>query len=328
MRNCQYRILKNVHIGQRVRKTKDKKTVPFDNEPMVDVKIESVNSKGYILSHPSLPKNIWVDFHQIDIRHMHIEYGVIKNEITFVEQVMHGGWMELIRTDTLDYQELLVDKKHKEEANLYKVSDLKPGDNIISAICKEGNVMTFMGVFHQVNYENLYNWGYRRRDNDPKLLYIKATPKRAFFAIEENGKYRIKSYPTSNKFIKQLYKAEDKGKPAFNELFKYEKDNLNMLFYENFIAKQTYLALPLLEEAAKEFGTYDFIDASGHYGREILYFAKDKKDIVIKAMNFFKDCTTMKSTYWGYKNYSSKEPCDLLLCETKKEAEDIRNNRR
>lgn len=31
--NCSYRILKNVQIGLSVRKTADKSTVPFDNEP-------------------------------------------------------------------------------------------------------------------------------------------------------------------------------------------------------------------------------------------------------------------------------------------------------
>jgi hypothetical protein len=59
--NCNYRILKDVHIGQRVRKTKDKTTVPFKNDPMTDVRIKDWSQLGFKLSHPDLPKEIWVD---------------------------------------------------------------------------------------------------------------------------------------------------------------------------------------------------------------------------------------------------------------------------
>lgn len=56
--NCSYRILKNVNIGLRVRKTADKSTVPFKNDPLTGIKIETWNNQGFELSHPDLPKKV------------------------------------------------------------------------------------------------------------------------------------------------------------------------------------------------------------------------------------------------------------------------------
>ena len=133
--NCNYRILKDVHIGLRVRKTKDKNTVPFKNDPMTGVKIISWSQLGFQLSHPDLPKDIWVDFHQLPLDKIQLEYGVIKNPITFVEQVMVGGSMVLVRADTLDYMEMLHDKKEKEDAPV--IPDFRTAPENAPALCQK-----------------------------------------------------------------------------------------------------------------------------------------------------------------------------------------------
>lgn len=226
--NCQYRILKDVHIGLRVRKTKDKTTVPFKNEPMTGVKIERWNDQGFQLSHPDLPKNIWVDFYQLPLDKIQLEYGIIKNPITFVEEIMQGGSMVLVRADTLDYMEMLHDKKDKEEAKTYGVRQLKPGDRVISAICKEGNVMAYLGTFNIANYNSAYSYGYRY---SRRFYYINETPERAFFAYEDaNDKYTIRSYPIQNKVVKENYLASDKGRGnSLDPQFTDENANMQMI---------------------------------------------------------------------------------------------------
>lgn len=211
--NCSYRILKDVHIGLRVRKTKDKKTVPFKNDPMTGVKIEKWNDQGFELAHPDLPKNIWVDFYQLPLDKLQLEYGVIKNPITFVEEIRNGGSMVLVRADTLDYMEMLHDKKDKEEAKTYGVKQLTPGDRVISAICKEGNVMVYLGTFAVANLETKtrYNYGYSR--NSTTYMCIGDTPERAFFAYEiPDDTYKLSDYPLSNKVVKEVYRCDEKDR--------------------------------------------------------------------------------------------------------------------
>jgi hypothetical protein len=230
--NCNYRILKDVHIGLRVRKTKDKNTVPFKNDPMTGVRIKSWNQLGFELSHPDLPKDIWVDFHQLPLDTIQLEYGIIKNPITFVEQVMVGGSMVLVRADTLDYMEMIHDKKEKEEATTYGVKALTPGDRVISAICKHGNVMVYLGTFNiaTYGYSRRYSYAYRRDDNKT-FYYVNETPERAFFAYEDpDGTYNIKSYPIQNKIVKENYLASDKGRgDRVDPQFIDESKNLQMV---------------------------------------------------------------------------------------------------
>jgi hypothetical protein len=114
--NCSYRILKNVNIGQRVRKTADKTTVPFNNAPFSGAKITNYDKLGFRITHETLPKEIYLDFHQFPLTKLTIKNGVIQDEITFVEKLISGGGttsMVLIQTNLLDYQELIHDKNLK-----------------------------------------------------------------------------------------------------------------------------------------------------------------------------------------------------------------------
>lgn len=235
--NCSYRILKDVHIGVRVRKTKDKKTVPFKNDPMTGVRIVRWSDQGFELSHPDLPKNIWVDFYQLPLDKLQLEYGVIKNPITFVEELMQGGSMVLVRADTLDYMEMLHDKKDKDEAKKYSIKELIPGDRVISCLCKDGNVMVYMGKFSvaSLSYKNEY--GYYSRDR-AMHMYISETPERAFFAYEmPNGEYKISDYPLTNKTVKEVYRCDDKGSERTSSPFLDEDKNLEYIRNEVYTSR-------------------------------------------------------------------------------------------
>lgn len=212
--NCSYRILKNVHIGQRVRKTSDKNTVPFNNDPVTGVKIVKWNQLGFELQHEKFPKNIWVDFNQLPLDSLNISYGVIQNPITFVEQIFQYGTMVLIRADTFDYLELLEDHKIVKEAQLYKISQLVPGDRVISSLCREGNVMVYLGTFYENRLSYKYDYNWRGFGRERKTGYIVEKPiKRAYFAYEkENGKFSVEEYALENKVVKDLYRAAEKEK--------------------------------------------------------------------------------------------------------------------
>jgi cell division protein FtsB len=120
--------------------------------------------------------------------------------------------MVMIRTNTFDYLELLDDKKAKEEDKTYKIKDLKVGDRCISAICREALPMVYLGTFFAATFEVPYNYGYgygRNRQKEKQYGYVNDTPKRAFFAYEYDGKVSVKSYPTTNKHVKELYSSCD-----------------------------------------------------------------------------------------------------------------------
>jgi hypothetical protein len=286
--NCSYRILKDVHIGLRVRKTKDKKTVPFKNDPMTDVKLVSWNDQGFELAHPDLPKNIWVDFYQLPLDSIQMEYGVIKNPITFVEEIRNGGSMVLIRTDTLDYMEMLHDKKQKEEAKTYGVKDLVPGDRAISAICKEGNVMVYLGTFNVATISTKHSYGYGYGRATQYYQYIDETPERAFFAYEmPNGKYQVSDYPLSNKVVKENYLASDRDKgaksdPQFADLEK----NLEHIRNITYTQKYSTCKYPTgkKEEIGKLYSNYEMTG----YNR-YAHIQQGKADIRKNAIQFIRE---------------------------------------
>jgi len=291
--NCSYRILKDVHIGTRVRKTKDKTTVPFKNDPMTGVKIMAWNQLGFQLSHPDLPKNIWVDFHQLPLDSLQLEYGVIKNPITFVEEVMVGGSMFLVRADTLDYMEMLHDKNEKEKSITYGVRQLTPGDRVISAICKHGNVMVYLGTFNVATYSYSRRYSYGYRSDGKTFYYVNETPERAFFAYEDpDGTYNIKSYPIQNKIVKENYLASDRDKgnkvdPQFTD----ESTNLQMVLdlalsrkYE--VSYPEYKINAIKQAHSKmKYGEYD----------SICYIQKGKNNIRENAVNFVIEGTLMEN---------------------------------
>lgn len=291
--NCNYRILKDVHIGQRVRKTKDKTTVPFKNDPMTDVKIMKWDQLGFQLSHPDLPKNIWVDFHQLPLDTIQLEYGVIKNPITFVEQVMVGGSMVLVRADTLDYMEMIHDKKEKEKAATYGVRALTPGDRVISAICKHGNVMVYLGTFNIATYSYSRNYSYNYRSDRKTFYYVNETPERAFFAYEDpDGTYNIKSYPIQNKIVKENYLASDKDKgDKVDPQFIDESKNLQMIL--DFALSRGYEAKHSDEKIKEIKEQYPKIKY-GEYD-SICFMQKGKTNIRENALGFIKECDLMQT---------------------------------
>ena len=283
--NCSFRIIDLVHIGQQVRKTSDKSTVPFDNKPMKDVKIESYNKMGFVISHPSMPKHAWLDFKQLPLCEVTIERGIIKTELTFVEKLhgtTNGGTaLQLIRTDTFDYLELLDDRKQKDEAEKFKLSDLKVGDCVSSCICREATPMYYLGTFDTVYAKSRYDYGSYRNNNYTYWHYIDRVTKRAFFAYKQSdGRFKIMGYPLTHKMVAEFYRKltdcsldsvrfndelgnlldiqnvcdyemkNDKG-PAYKDYMKVsysEKDSLGyQLIYVDKLPKEK-----LIEEAIKE----------------------------------------------------------------------------
>lgn len=220
--NCSYRILKDVHIGLRVRKTKDKTTVPYKNEPITDAYIEGWTDQGFRLKHEAFttPNNtIWLDFGQLPLNKLNIDMGFIKNPIVFVESLLYYGGttsMVFIRADTFDYLELLEDHKYKVESEKLKPTQLKPGDQVISAICRESLPMIFLGRFRYATERQKYVYN-RGRGTNYEFVVDDEAPEHAFFAYPQtDGGYNVESYPLTNKKIVEVYKAEDKGK-SFEE---------------------------------------------------------------------------------------------------------------
>lgn len=322
--NCNYRILKDVHIGLRVRKTKDKNTVPFKNDPMTGVKIEKWNDQGFLLSHVDLPKNIWVDFHQLPLDKIQLEYGIIKNPITFVEEIMQFGSMVLVRADTLDYMEMLHDKKDKDEATTYSVRQLKPGDRVISAICKEGNVMVYLGLFNIANLQTKHQYGYGYR-NTTIHKYIGEIPERAFFAYEmPNGKYKITDYPIQNKVVKENYLASDKGRGnRLDPKFTNEETNLQTLRDMMFTVSRYSTCKYINSEEAKErLKSLEIeLDYSGY--NTYAHIQKGKVDIRKNAIQYIKENLSVEV-------YSGKAESTNDIYETYEDMQEQwnKNNRR
>ena len=287
--NCSYRILKDVHIGLRVRKTKDKKTVPFKNDPMTDVKLVSWNDMGFELAHTDLPKNIWVDFYQLPLDKIQMEYGVIKNPITFVEEIREGGSMVLVRADTLDYMEMLHDKKEKEEAKTYGIRELIPGDRTISAICKEGHTMVYLGTFSIARLGTKYNYGYGR--NTTTYMYIDETPERAFFAYEmPNGVYKISDYAVPNKVVKEVYRCDDKGSERTNPLFLNEDENMEHIQNLMYTTRYSNTKYPKEKraEVEEQYKAGPIKLSNDNYIR-YAHIQKGKADIRKNAVEFIKE---------------------------------------
>lgn len=257
--NCSYRILENVYIGHRVRKTSGKGTVPYKNEPVTDVYIERWDKQGFLLKSEKFPtpnNTIWLDFDQLPLNQLNIEMGYIKNPIVFVEAITRSGGvtsMVLLRADTFDYLELLEDKKDKETRELLSPNELDPGDVVISSICREGNRMIFLGIFHESTLQLKHNmWGYSH--SKKRWIYPGNSIKRAFFLFEnDKGGYNLRAYPLSNKIVKEVFKV-DKDPVALD--FRNEEKNIDL------IMKSVYL------NRSSDYKRYNYLEVSSSYLNE------------------------------------------------------------
>ena len=110
---CSIKLLKEAYVGVGMRMTKDKNTLTFDNKPMTGMVIEKYNQQGFFISHPSLPKKVWVDFDQLPLTRLQINNGVISDELTFVENIVIHR-MQLIRTLDTEYIDLIYAEKELE----------------------------------------------------------------------------------------------------------------------------------------------------------------------------------------------------------------------
>jgi hypothetical protein len=229
--NCSYRICKDVHIGLRVRKTKDKTTVPYKNEPITDVYIKKWDNQGFHLKHSAFPtkdNTVWLDFHQLPLNQLNIDMGYIKNPIVFVESIQgYGGTtsMVFLRADTFDYLELLEDHKYKVESEKIKPTGLVPGQQVISCICRESNPMIYLGRWKLVDCSERYQYGRGGYQHE-----VNSASDQVFFAYPQpNGNYHVEGYPITNKKVVELYRAEDKGKSFEETRFNDLEENKKMI---------------------------------------------------------------------------------------------------
>ena len=288
--NCSYRILKDIHIGVGVRKTSGKGTVPFKNDPITNAKLVKWSDQGFQLRHPDLPRDIWVDFWQLPLDKLDLVNGVIKNPITFVEEIRHNGRMVFLRADSLDYMEMLHDKQIKEETPKYAVKDLTPGDRVISCLCKDGNVMVYLGTFGIATLKQQNNYSYGYRSYTAKYSCIAETPERAFFAYEQpDGKYQINAYPLTNKTVLEVYRCDDKGSHRVDEGFINVESNLDIIKNKMYTSRYSYyvkLDESLQEEAKK---LYSNIQVSIKYNDYPIYIQIGKDNLRKNAFNYLKD---------------------------------------
>jgi hypothetical protein len=286
--------------------------VPFANEPMTGMKIESWNNQGFKLSHADIPtkdKSIWLDFAQLPLNQLNIEMGIIKNPLTFVESILGGTGttsMVLLRADTFDYLELLEDKKIKDESPKFNPSQLKPGDQVISCICREANPMIYLGKFTEVSINSKsYYYGYNSRDG-VRNCYIKANPERYYFAYPQlDGTYVIEGYPLTNKKVVEVFMAKDRGKAFSEDRFNdYDKNHEILLSYYFSPNKRKDSGFTCkVENLIKNF---DFIKYKEYgYGWQTIYISKNKKSSIDEGVEYFNNLKT------GYgKVYKNKKEYD------------------
>lgn len=161
VKSCQYKINEKVYVGRSVRKTGGKGTLPYLNKPFTNGFIEKFDNQGFVISHPTFPKSIWLEFSQLPLTTITIVNGVIQDELIFVEHLFrHGGTqMFIIKTDSDEYREVLDYHKEKEKSyNVLKLKELVPGNVVISAVCEAGNSMTYLGTFFVRKTGQSYRW--------------------------------------------------------------------------------------------------------------------------------------------------------------------------
>jgi len=211
---CSYRINEDVYIGLRVRKSPGKGVLPFKNIPFKDSVISSFQQNGIYLSHKSFPKDAWIDFRQIPLLKLTIENGIIKDELTFVESIVGGSTtdMYLTKTDTDEYRQYVKDKEEKDNREILKPKDLKPGWIVSSAMCPDSSEMIFLGNFYQyfLAYGYLQDGRYNSSEGRMKLENViyynkKGLERLVFLSPNGDGTFKVSIYPKNNKVVKEMY---------------------------------------------------------------------------------------------------------------------------
>ncbi|MCK9447327.1 hypothetical protein M0Q50_10790 [bacterium] len=232
--SCSIKLLESAYIGLGVRMTSDSKTVKFENIPVKNVKIIKYNEIGFKLEHPNWPKSVWVKFEQLPLTNLIIKNGVIEDEITFVENIV-SHQMELIKTDMLDYIELLDLREREKTKNFVTLNQIKSGDIVRSALCESGLPMIYLGSWYTKSL-NIHNYWYNTYSNSNKITCTlnNNSPKKAFFLIKkDNDLYKLKMYSITSKVITTL--------ENLNENLEYwSNDEYNENIVWNYIIKKDY----------------------------------------------------------------------------------------
>jgi hypothetical protein len=193
---------------------------------MTGMKIEDYNKQGFRISHPQLPKAVWVDFDQLPLTRLSIHNGVIDDEITFVENIVNHR-MQLIRTLDTEYVDLIYKEKALDEKkdHIIPITQAIPGQIYIGAQCEEGNEMIFLGLFYAKAIKSTNNgwssWNNKYRES--KFYMSKLTPQRAFFAIPDNSLTKAEE-----KEIERKYFSDDNQGYGSNMKWE-ERDRLSKL---------------------------------------------------------------------------------------------------
>jgi hypothetical protein len=318
--------------------TADKNTVPFDNLPMKGMVIEKYDQLGFFISHPNLPKKVYVNFDQLPLTRLIIKNGVIEDEITFVENIINHK-MQLIRTLDTEYIDMLFKEKSLDEKQdeIITISQAVPGRIYIGAQCEEGNEMIYLGNFHvkatktETDYHHSY-WSSNNQNNNTYRTYMhKLSPLRAFFAIpaeevtqaEENA-LTIKYYGSDNKRWSMDWNTREKNDkliaaekkqilansiiPRFKILdfaitSKRVKDLIlthkeNLDFADTVMNKAAILA-SIHHTAGITYPNVNF-QISNHWYTDISYLSKSKETIEAETREFFQNYKhiTIESKYY------------------------------
>ena len=220
--SCSIKKLDKIYLGQKVRLTKGKGTFEFINVPLTDVKIEKYNTIGFELSHEKWDRSIHVSFDQLPLTKLTIDKGIIKDEITFVENIVFHR-TEFIRTADPEYINMIEQEKALEELknnSIISINQAIPGEIYKGAQCKEGTEMIFLGNFYSkrvVRVEQIERGGaFGRYISYFNYILEKNSPKKAFFAIKYNDTLTIEE----EKEIEQYIEQRDLDWPARHKITK------------------------------------------------------------------------------------------------------------
>jgi hypothetical protein len=332
--NCSIKLLEKAYIGVRVRMSSDKSTVKFDNVPMKGVKIVGYSSDGFHISHPSLPKTVWVDFDQLPLTNLTIVNGVIEDEITFVENIRRHQ-MELIKTDMLDYIELIHIRDNEKNKEFVTLAQLTPGDIVKSALCNGGSEMVFLGLFYskEIKTKRNYSYSYYDRNKPDTYTYTidKYSPRKAYFLVKGNRStiaeeskarresgYDERANPRTKEEYNLHYEKRDKYHQILKDLLAQKKDRFELDEFavtskvvknvvkvgkqdERFFNEDENIRMLMYLRNIKKRG-YHTSDLNAKTDRPIKdFFSTDDKNYILSEKN-----------YWEHVYFISKKKDNLL----------------